>query len=345
MAGESGNVLGNYQFTDGESKEVNISEEETKELSTKGSKCLIGRLGVAKKIHRESFKAILVRIWRTVGNVFFKEIQENLWLFEFSEESDKRRVLEGRPCSYDRTLLILNEFDATTPPSQMDFSFSPIWLQIHDMPLGCMSKGVGFKIGGYLGKVEDVAISADDVGWGKFLRVRVAINLYQPRERGRMLRLSKKSCWVPFRYEKLPVFCYRCGRIIHTQGGCPIPVSKKHDEKIGWGPWIRAEEISCGPVFPEVSRISCSASPAKSSRAAAADTKNLKNHPNMESNQPLGKEHEAVKPSAEISDASSHPCPALNVSPMKEIKTGLNDDFSTGRKRKVWKIPVRIFRA
>jgi hypothetical protein len=52
-------------------------------------------LGVAKKIHKEAFKAILIRIWRTLGSVFFEEIQENLWLFEFSYENDKRRVLEG----------------------------------------------------------------------------------------------------------------------------------------------------------------------------------------------------------------------------------------------------------
>lgn len=61
-----------------------------------------------------------------------------------------------------------------------------------------MSRGVGFKIGGSLGQVEDVAIAEDNVGWGKFLRVRVAINLFQPLDRGRSLRLSRSSCWVPF---------------------------------------------------------------------------------------------------------------------------------------------------
>jgi len=42
----------------------------------------------------------------------FKEIQENLWLFEFSEDSDKQKVLAGRPWTYNSTLLILNEFAA-----------------------------------------------------------------------------------------------------------------------------------------------------------------------------------------------------------------------------------------
>lgn len=75
------------------------------ELWEKGSKCLVGRLRVAKKIYRDAFKALLLRIWRIEGRLYFNEIHDNLWLFEFSEESNKRRVLDGRPWTYDRTLL------------------------------------------------------------------------------------------------------------------------------------------------------------------------------------------------------------------------------------------------
>jgi hypothetical protein len=95
MAEKSGDFQGTFPLIESELQEIDIGEEETKELRTKGSKCLIGRLGVAKNIHKEAFKVILIRIWRTLGSVFFKEIQENLWLFEFSYENDKRRVLEG----------------------------------------------------------------------------------------------------------------------------------------------------------------------------------------------------------------------------------------------------------
>jgi len=152
--------------------------------------------------------------------VVFKEILDNLLLFEFTEEVDKQKVMAGRPWAYDRTLLILNDFDGRLAPSQMEFSVSPIWVQIHNMPLGCMNREVGFQIGSTLGKVEDVAVVEDDVGWGRYVRVKVAINLYQPLERGRTLPVFGNSCWVSFKYEKLPVFCFRCGRIIHGPKGC-----------------------------------------------------------------------------------------------------------------------------
>jgi hypothetical protein len=76
----------------------------------------------------------------------------------------------------------------------------------------------------------------------------VVIDLYQPLERGRTLLLSGQSYWVSFRYEKLPDFCYRCGRVLHKPKGCPYRASRKdrHTEsQLAWGSWLRAEDYSC----------------------------------------------------------------------------------------------------
>jgi hypothetical protein len=98
-----------------------LIEETVQDLRIKGSKCLVSWLGVPKKLNKEAFKGILMRIRRPAGKLMINEVQENLWLFEFAEEGDKRKVMAGRPWSYDRTLLILNEFDGRLAPSQMEF--------------------------------------------------------------------------------------------------------------------------------------------------------------------------------------------------------------------------------
>jgi hypothetical protein len=188
------------------------------------------------------------------GDIFFKEIFDNLWLFEFAEDSDRRKVLEGRPWSYDRTILIIEELDGQKPPSQMKFLHSPIWVQVHDMPLGCMNKRVGLKIGNSLGKVEEVAVAEDDVGWGRYMRLRVVIDLYQPLDRGRDLILSGNTCWISFKYEKLLAFYFKCGRILHDPKGCPIPFPKKTSHKegaTGWGSLIRANDSSRALDLPD----------------------------------------------------------------------------------------------
>jgi hypothetical protein len=96
--------------------------------------------------------------------VVFKELDDNIWLFEFEEVDDLRRVLEGRPWSFDRQMLVINEFDGKTPPAQMAFKHSPFWVQVHDMPLLCMTKGIVVKIGESMGRLEDVDFAGDGPG-------------------------------------------------------------------------------------------------------------------------------------------------------------------------------------
>ena len=46
----------------------------------------------------------------------------------FEDGDDMRRVLDGRPWSFDRQMLVLNEFDGTIPSSQIAFFHSPFWV-------------------------------------------------------------------------------------------------------------------------------------------------------------------------------------------------------------------------
>lgn len=169
---------------------ISITEGEVAVLKEKGTRCLVGRIGTEKRINRESFKSLLLRLWRPVGGVSFKEIQENLWIFEFSDCDDKRRVLSGRPWLFDRYILVINDLDGNLPPSQMEFTNSLFWVQVHNMPLICMTKGVGQKIAASLGEVDDVDIASDDGRWGRFLRLRIVMDLSRPLERGWALELD-----------------------------------------------------------------------------------------------------------------------------------------------------------
>jgi hypothetical protein len=119
---------------------------------------------MAKKMKKEAFKVALTRVWRTTRGVIFKELDDNIWLFEFEEVDDMRRVLEGRPWSFYRQILVLNEFDGNTPPTQMAFKQSPFWVQVHDMPLLCMTKGIGVKIGESMGWLEEVDLICPILG-------------------------------------------------------------------------------------------------------------------------------------------------------------------------------------
>jgi hypothetical protein len=104
------------------------------------------------------------------------------------------------------SLLALTEFDGGIPSFLWNFTSSPFWIQIHDMPLICMTKSIGSKIGESLGILEAVDTEGEGVEWGSVLRIRVIIDIQKPLERGRSLTIAGKSHWVNFKYENLHKF-------------------------------------------------------------------------------------------------------------------------------------------
>jgi hypothetical protein len=151
MIEELEELCGKISLTEGEKIRIKVDEVEVSEARAIAGKCLVGKVWTNKNINREAFISVMSTIWRIAGEVKFKDLKNNMWLFEFSDQADKRRVMEERSWSFDRQILVLNEFDGSTPLSQLAFDHSSFWIQAHDMPLICMNKDVGTKMGNSLG--------------------------------------------------------------------------------------------------------------------------------------------------------------------------------------------------
>ena len=164
MAEELEKLCGKISLIEGEKVGLIICEGEIADGREKEERCLVGRIGGEWRVNKEAFRSVLSQIWRTSGFVVFKEVQDNIWLFEFAELDDKKRVLNGRPWSFDRQILVLQDFDESIPPSQMEFTHSLFWIQVHDMPFLCMNKAACTKISESMGIVKDVDMARDGAG-------------------------------------------------------------------------------------------------------------------------------------------------------------------------------------
>lgn len=90
-----------------------------------------------------------------------------------------------------------------------------------------------------------IMVDADISGacWGKFLRVKVWIDIIKPLTKGRILTMGDVKYWIPFKYERLPNFCYHCGLFKDKAGRC----EKLEKGKLlmdgfnqQYGAWLRA---------------------------------------------------------------------------------------------------------
>ena len=120
-------------------------------------------------------------------------------------------------------------------------------MQLHNIPLKNLTHETGEAIGSSIGKVVQVAdLEDDDVG-GEFLRARVTMDISKPLPRVSKLRSGGKQIGlVGLKYERLPNFCYWCGRVTHGEQDCEVWLrgqGKLNRDDQQYGEWLRAEPI------------------------------------------------------------------------------------------------------
>jgi hypothetical protein len=192
-------------------------------------------------VSKEVIRTTLTRGWKSEGHPNFKILGDNLFLVELESESDKKRVLEGRPWTVEGHLFAVEDYDGLSLPSNYLFEKAAFWVRIYRLPLSCMSLIVGKQIGESMGQVLKVDVDEGGMGWGECLRVKVVLDLRKPLSIGRKLKINGSPTLISFQYEKLPKFCFRCGVIMHGDTGC----SERHDVRAQnattqYGPWLRA---------------------------------------------------------------------------------------------------------
>ncbi|TXG69371.1 hypothetical protein EZV62_004306 [Acer yangbiense] len=128
--------------------------------------------------------------------------------------------------------------------SNLSFSKTAFWVQIHDIPIMCMNRRTVKWLAEQIGKVIEIPTESRDC-WGKYLRVKVLIDISRPLKRWLRLKLDKSDniVVVGLKYERLPEFCYTCGRVGHSISVCPDEEAKieaVEGPSTKFGSWMRA---------------------------------------------------------------------------------------------------------
>ncbi|XP_072150620.1 uncharacterized protein [Setaria viridis] len=129
---------------------------------------------------------------------------------------------------FGKDLLVMVNYDETKTIEEMEFAFIPIWVRVTKLPFGMMNKptreGIGEKMGQYMAMDMD----EDGTAVGRFLRIKVRLDVRKPLMRGVTVFVGEleKPVWCPVKYEFLPDSCYTCGQIIHADKLCSTTLEK-----------------------------------------------------------------------------------------------------------------------
>ncbi|TXG64273.1 hypothetical protein EZV62_011267 [Acer yangbiense] len=101
-------------------------------------------------------------------------------------------------------------------------------IEIHDIPILCMNRRTAKWLAEQLGEVVEIPSKSREC-WGKFMRVKVRLDISKPLKRWLRLKLgkSKEVTLVGLKYERLHDFCFVCGRIGHGIKECTDEEARK----------------------------------------------------------------------------------------------------------------------
>lgn len=230
-------------------KRIHLTEEEEvfligdeiikEDRSVQSSLTLTGKVLSSRNPNAQALRATLKGAWRTKGDFLFKEISGKLFSFQFKEAADKEKVLNGGPWSFDKSLLVLHE-PGLEQSATLSFDKAPFWIRLYNLPLAAVTRKMIDTIGATFGGILEVN-EGDLYVCGRFVRMRVMIDLSKPLRRGIMITLGGKKMWVDIKYERLPNLCYVCGKLGHVELECENEEGKNYMNE--YGDWLRASPV------------------------------------------------------------------------------------------------------
>ncbi|KAK4426428.1 hypothetical protein Salat_1411400 [Sesamum alatum] len=183
--------------------------------------CLVGRLLSSRVPQFETFSTSVQGMINPVKGMDIRQIGGGRFLLRFNHVIDMNRALEGCPWSFEKNVIILSGIGEKENPLRVDLDW--FW----DMDI-------------------------DDTGcaWGATLRLRVAIHVNRPLPRAvPIVSTVGDELLVHLTYERLPNFCYFCGKLGHIAKYCELQFEEGFVDPgfdSPYGPWIRAPLPSGG---------------------------------------------------------------------------------------------------
>jgi hypothetical protein len=170
-------------------KGLKLSEEERngvrgewRSMAAEESKVVqaVGKLFSGKAGYADGMAQSLGKIWCPRKGIRCKELGDNFFLFSFLQPGGKRRATIEGPWEFGGDLLIVVDFDEKKRLKDLEFIYTPVWIRVFDLPLGMMNEATGRKIGDKVGKTLEVDAEDDGSVIGKYLRIKVRLDVRKP---------------------------------------------------------------------------------------------------------------------------------------------------------------------
>lgn len=186
--------------------------------------CLGGKLQSHCFLTAEVMRKTFASAWRVAHGLRVEKLGNNIFIFGFDNDDDRRRVLNQGPWFFEKFLLILELPIRGHRPSDYRFTSVSFWVHFYDIPLDWYNQEMAERLGNAVGVFVEVDSRNGFHHSGSSLRLRIRVDISRPLRRGVKITLDDvvERNWIPIQYERFSEFCYFCGLIGHQLKNCSV---------------------------------------------------------------------------------------------------------------------------
>ncbi|KAK9032010.1 hypothetical protein V6N11_056295 [Hibiscus sabdariffa] len=310
-------ALENLQFTEEEATAV-VAESPIEDGDS--SSWLVRSVITRKPVNGDSVVRIFRSVWKAKNILDIVELRPNFFLIKPSTLDAKDMILKRRPwASHDEFFSIMS-YNPAWRIEEYDFQLMTIWIRVYRLPLRAMTRDMGIRLGGCVGKVLGVDHRVEGGNMGDFLRILVQVDIRKPLRRCVLLGDSagKEASPRPLCYERLPEFCYFCGLVGHSLSSCTAKPADLDARKLQYGSWLRVPPSVNRDARPPASQDE---RPVANQDARPTATEATTDLPTAQATAKVSHETSSDSPSATVSVTVHADVPHVSASP--EIVAGV----------------------
>ena len=192
MANELEALWSKLSFTEEKGKGIALGSNSTKAAREIGKNYVVIKILPKRIIFLEVLGKNMKMLWKPNKGLQISEIEDDMFLVEFGDGRDKKRIMEMSPWSFEKQLILLQDFEGELVPKEIVLKWTTFWVQIYNLPLKSMTHETGMEIGTKIGMVLDIDVLEKGVQRGKFLRVRIRFDATKKLVMGKRVSIEAK---------------------------------------------------------------------------------------------------------------------------------------------------------
>jgi hypothetical protein len=186
--------------------------------------------------------------WRLNKPIPVRNLGENRFILEFRVEEEYKYVINDGPWRHKGDALLVVPYDGFSRPSEVIIDSINLCVRFYDVPVTLMSAAFT----AVLARKVSNNVLAIEGPVKNFLRARVVYPLAEPLKPTVEATIKKMGTMnFDVKYEDVPFFCFRCGRMGHSKWECSDDEEESSEEEAEdearkrkrFGEWIRESPL------------------------------------------------------------------------------------------------------